>query len=78
MPLPLIKEIEDCQTHAAHCAEQAKNATCPNIREDFLRLERNWLQLARSYETAQQIVTAGMNGSAQPSARTSRRSFSAN
>jgi len=35
----------------------------PNIREDFLRLEQNWLQLARSYEVAQQIVTTGINGS---------------
>lgn len=26
-----------------------------DIREDFLRLEQNWLQLARSYEVAQQI-----------------------
>jgi hypothetical protein len=67
MPLALTKEIEDCQAHAAHCARQAKGATCPNIREDFLRLEQNWLQLARSYETAQQIVTTGMNGSAHRS-----------
>ena len=64
MPLPLTKEIEDCQAHAAHCARQAKNAACPNIREDFLRLEQNWLQLARSYEVARQIVTTGINGNA--------------
>ena len=64
MPLPLTKEIEDCQAHAAHCARQAKNARCPNIREDFLRLEQNWLQLARSYEVAQQIATTRVNGSA--------------
>ena len=63
MPLPLTKEIEDCQAHAAHCARQAKNAACPNIREDFLRLKQNWLQLARSYEVAQQIATTGINGS---------------
>jgi len=40
MPLPLSKEIEDCQAHAAHCARQAKDAACPNIREDFLRLDK--------------------------------------
>jgi hypothetical protein len=61
----LTKEIEDCLAHAAHCACQAKDATCPGIREDFLRLEQNWLQLARSYEIAQQIVTVGINGDAQ-------------
>jgi hypothetical protein len=64
MPLLLTKEIEDCQAHAANCAREAKNAACPNIREDFLRLEQNWLQLARSYEVAQQIVTTGSSGSA--------------
>jgi hypothetical protein len=65
MPLPLTKEIEDCQAHAAHCARQAKTAACPNIREDFLRLEQNWLQLARSYQNARQIMTAGTIGSAR-------------
>lgn len=63
----LTKEIEDCLEHAAHCARQAKGAACPNIREDFLRLEQNWLQLARSYEVARQIVPAGTNRKAQPS-----------
>jgi hypothetical protein len=62
MPLPLIKEIEDCEAHAAHCARQANNATCPNIREDFLRLEQSWLQLAHSYEVAQQVLSAGTKG----------------
>jgi hypothetical protein len=64
MPLPLIKEIEDCQAHAAHCARQANGAACPNIRADFLRLEQSWLQLARSYQVAQQILSGGTNGSA--------------
>jgi len=62
MPLPLIKEIEDCEAHAAHCARQANNATCPNIREHFLRLEQSWLQLAHNYEVAQQILSAEANG----------------
>jgi 16S rRNA U1498 N3-methylase RsmE len=57
MPLPVTKQIEECRAHAAHCARQAKSATCPDIREDFRRLEQNWLQLARSYELAQQIVS---------------------
>jgi hypothetical protein len=65
MPLLLTKEIEECQVHAAHCALRAENAVCPDIREDFLRLEQSWLQLARSYQIAQQIVTTGANGSPQ-------------
>src|SRR5262249_27488705 len=63
MSLPLTKEIEDCLAHAAHCARQAKNAACLDVREDFLRLEQNWLQLARSYEVAQQLATTRINGS---------------
>jgi hypothetical protein len=59
MLLSLTKEIEDCLAHAAHCASWAKNAACPNIREDFLRLEQNWLQLARSDEVARKIGTSG-------------------
>lgn len=59
MPLPLSKEIEECRAHAAHCARQAKSTACPDIREDFRRLEQNWLQLARSYEVAQQIEGPG-------------------
>ena len=62
MPPPLSKEIEDCLAHAAHCARQAKITAYPKVREDFLRLEQNWLQLARSYKTAQLIVTTRVNG----------------
>jgi hypothetical protein len=32
------------------------------LKAEFLRLEQNWLQLARSYETAQLIVATGVNG----------------
>jgi hypothetical protein len=62
MPRPLAKEIEDCLAHATHCARQAENAACPDVRADFLRLEQNWLQLARSYEIAQEFVTTGVAG----------------
>ena len=63
MSLSVTKEIEECQAHAAHCASQARKAGSSDVREDFLRLEQNWLQLARSYQIAQQIVTVKTNGS---------------
>lgn len=63
MPLPLTKEIKDCHAHAAHCARQAHNAAS----SVFLRLEQSWLQLAHSYEIAQQIATTGINGNAHRS-----------
>jgi hypothetical protein len=67
MSLPLTKEIQDCQAHATHCARQAENAVCADIRDDFLRLEQSWLQLARSYEIAQLVVTTATNRSAHQS-----------
>ena len=59
MPLLLTREIEEYQARAAHCAFRAKNAVCPDIRDDFLRLEQSWLQLARSYQIAQQVAATG-------------------
>lgn len=59
MPLLPSKEIKECRAHAAHCALQAKSTACPDIREDFRRLEQNWLKLARSYEAARQIGSPG-------------------
>lgn len=48
--------IEDCRRHAAHCARTAKTALDRESREDFLRLERSWQQLARSYEVVQALL----------------------
>ena len=56
--LGITKQIEECRGHAVHCAEQASSAGCPKIRDDFLRLELSWLQLARSYERARDLVAA--------------------
>ena len=52
----ISNQVEDCRAHAVHCANQATNAASPEIREDFLRLEQNWLQLARSYERARDLM----------------------
>jgi hypothetical protein len=52
----LSKEIAECREHAAYCARKAQGARADEMREDFLRLEKNWLQLARSYEFAQALL----------------------
>ncbi|HEX4043393.1 MAG TPA: hypothetical protein VHY10_16970 [Xanthobacteraceae bacterium] len=52
----LAKAIDDCRKHAAHCARKANAALDREAREDFLRLEQSWLQLARSYEVAQVLM----------------------
>ena len=52
----LAKAIQECREHAAHCARKAKTALERDVREDFVRLEQSWLQLARSYEFAQAVM----------------------
>lgn len=52
----LTKAIDECREHAAYCARKAKSVFEQDAREDFLRLEQSWLQLARSYEFAQAVM----------------------
>jgi hypothetical protein len=45
------KQIRECLEHAGECAQKA--AELPNgspFRQDFLQLEKRWLELARSIE----------------------------
>jgi hypothetical protein len=46
----LSQDVRDCYRHAEDCAEKARDAATPQLRSDFLRLEKAWLMLARSYE----------------------------
>ncbi|MFY9692170.1 MAG: hypothetical protein WA776_16340 [Xanthobacteraceae bacterium] len=52
----LATEIDECREHAAHCARMAMTVGAEEVREDFLRLEQSWLQLARSYEFARRMM----------------------
>jgi hypothetical protein len=52
----ISKEIRDCREHADQCARKAKLALSRESRDDFLRLQKNWLDLARSYELAEEIL----------------------
>jgi hypothetical protein len=46
----LSQDMRECYRRAEDCAEKAEDAATPALRTDFLRLERAWLTLARSYE----------------------------
>lgn len=46
----LSEEIRKYYEHAAECARQAEAVADAELRADFLRLEKGWLKLARSYE----------------------------
>jgi hypothetical protein len=50
------KQIRECLEHAEECAQKA--AELPNgspFRQDFLQLEKRWLELARSIEFGEQL-----------------------
>jgi len=51
----LSEDARDCYRRAEDCAEKAKGAATPELRSDFLRLERAWLMLAHSYEFTSRI-----------------------
>src|SRR3974390_3476963 len=52
----LSGQIRECLQHAEECAREA--AELPNsspFRQDFLQLEKRWLELARSIEFGEQL-----------------------
>jgi hypothetical protein len=52
----LSDQIRDCLEHAEDCARKA--AELPNaspLHQDFLRLEKRWLELARSIELGERL-----------------------
>lgn len=56
------KQIRECLEHAEECAQKA--AELPNgssFRQDFLQLERRWLELARSIEFGEQLGSFAKN-----------------
>ncbi len=52
----LSEQIRECLQHAEDCARQAAAQTCPQLKEDFLNMERRWLFLARSYEFTERLA----------------------
>lgn len=51
----LSEQIRDCLLHAEDCAQKAAAQKDPGLRDDFLRLEKRWLELARSMEFAERL-----------------------
>ncbi len=64
----LSDQLRECLRHAEDCARQAAAQTCPNLKKDFLDMERRWLFLARSYEFTEQLsdFPAGTESQAKP------------
>jgi CheY-like chemotaxis protein len=52
----LSEEIRLCYRRAEHYAREAKTAPTEELRTSYLRYERSWLELARSYELQQRLT----------------------
>jgi hypothetical protein len=64
----LSEGIRECLQHAEDCARKAATQTDPALRDDFLRLEKRWLDLARSMEFAERLSNFTKN-SAKPNSK---------
>ena len=62
----LSEEIRECYRHAEDCARKAAEQTDPGLRDDFLRLEKRWLDLARSMEFAERLNSFTKNSPKPP------------
>ena len=61
----LSEQVRDCLQHAEDCGRKAAAQTDPELRDDFLRLEKRWLELARSMEFVERLG-AFTTGRAKP------------
>jgi len=52
----LGEQVRACYALAKDCARKAATSPTEEMCEDFLRLEMNWLFLARSYEFARELA----------------------
>jgi PAS domain S-box-containing protein len=51
----LSEQIRLCYEHAAKARERAEASLDPAVKADFVKTERRWLLLARSYELAERL-----------------------
>ena len=58
----LSEQIRECLQHAEQCARKAAELlNDSSSRQDFLRLEKRWLELARSIEFGESLDTFTKN-----------------
>jgi hypothetical protein len=51
----LDAHIRECYERAAQCAERAKMEPDDLLRDEYVRLERSWTSLAKSYQFVQSL-----------------------
>ena len=57
VPNNLSEQIRECLQHAEECARKAAElSNGSRFRQDFLQLEKRWLDLARSIEFGERLT----------------------
>jgi hypothetical protein len=56
MLLKLSDQVRECYARAEECGRKAEDAFTEALRQDMLRLQASWLNLARSYEFAERLL----------------------
>ena len=51
----LSEQAVECRLYAELCADKAQLQSDPQLRIDYLEMQRRWLGLARSYEFSEQL-----------------------
>jgi hypothetical protein len=51
----LSEEIRECLRMAEECKRKSRAAWSPSAIQEYLEMERRWLDLARSYEFTEQL-----------------------
>ena len=51
----LTEQAGECRLYAERCADKAQLQSDPQLRIDYLEMQRRWLGLARSYEFSEQL-----------------------
>jgi hypothetical protein len=51
----LSEQAGECRLYAEHCADNARLQSDPQLRNDFLEMQRRWLCLASSYEFTERL-----------------------
>ena len=54
----LNDQVRACLAHADECARKTENAASDETRDDYLRLQGYWLNLADSYESADRLLNS--------------------
>jgi hypothetical protein len=54
----LSDQVRSCLDRAQECGHKAEHAVNNELREDYIQLQRQWLNLARSHQITERMLSA--------------------